>query len=386
MLASCAKEQDVNSGYSDGLYSGGAIVSDPSTPASPSEGQGEDQTQAGLITAGEWNDLDSWSQWQEVIARTEYSALPAYWSIFNNNRIAVNITDEGAKPVTDAIVKLKRNGSVIFAARTDNFGNAELWADLFQHNAVADFSTMSIEVNDGAIILTDVKAYKDGINTLTLPTPNVPSNRVEIAFVVDATGSMDDELEYLKTELLNVINRVKADNAGTDLLTASVFYRDEGDDYVTRKSDFTTDINTTLNFIKAQSAGGGGDFPEAVHTALNVALGELQWSAAAHTRLLFLLLDAPPHHETAVVNSLNASVKKAAEMGVKIIPITASGIDRETEFLMRFMALSTGGTYVFITDHSGIGGEHLEPTVGEYQVEYLNNLLVRLIGKYAKQN
>lgn len=75
---------------------------------------------------------------------------------------------------------------------------------------------------------------------------------------------------------------------------------------------------------------------------------------------------------------------KAAEKGIKIISVTASGIDKETEFLMRFISISTNGTYVFITDHSGIGESHLEPTVGQYQVEYLNDLMVRLINKYAQ--
>jgi hypothetical protein len=46
---------------------------------------------------------------------------------------------------------------------------------------------------------------------------------------------------------------------------------------------------------------------------------------------------------------------------------------------MRSLAIATNGTYVFITNHSGIGDEHLEATVGNYQVEYLNNLMVRLI-------
>jgi len=51
---------------------------------------------------------------------------------------------------------------------------------------------------------------------------------------------------------------------------------------------------------------------------------------------------------------------------------------------MRFLSISTNGTYVFITDHSGIGNSHLEPTVGPYQVEFLNNQMVRLINKYAE--
>lgn len=39
--------------------------------------------------------------------------------------------------------------------------------------------------------------------------------------------------------------------------------------------------------------------------------------------------------------------------------------------------------YVFLTDDSGIGNDHLEPTPSDYKVEKLNNLIVRLIEKYA---
>jgi len=38
----------------------------------------------------------------------------------------------------------------------------------------------------------------------------------------------------------------------------------------------------------------------------------------------------------------------------------------------------------FVTDHCGTGNEHLTPSAGEYQVEYLNNLMVRLIDKYLE--
>jgi hypothetical protein len=77
-------------------------------------------------------------------------------------------------------------------------------------------------------------------------------------------------------------------------------------------------------------------------------------------------------------------VQSAQKKGIRIIPVSASGIDHETEFLLRFLSISTSSTYVFITNHSGIGGPHLEPTVGPYQVEFLNNLMVRLIAKYGK--
>jgi len=210
------------------------------------------------------------------------------------------------------------------------------------------------------------------------------NERVELSFIVDATGSMSDELEFLKSDLADVIQRVENDNPALKIYTSSVFYRDEGDDYLTRKSEFSDNVNTTVDFIGNQSAGGGGDFPEAVHSAMKVGIEELEWASEAKTRIAFLLLDAPPHHESLVISDLQNSIIAAAQKGIKVIPITASGIDKETEFLMRFFSITTNGTYVFITDHSGIGNDHLEPTVGEYEVEFLNDLMVRLIKEYTE--
>jgi len=49
------------------------------------------------------------------------------------------------------------------------------------------------------------------------------------------------------------------------------------------------------------------------------------------------------------------------------------------------MASATGGTYLFLTDDSGIGSDHLEPAVGEYEVTLLNDLLVEVINRYVQE-
>ena len=74
-----------------------------------------------------------------------------------------------------------------------------------------------------------------------------------------------------------------------------------------------------------------------------------------------------------------ANARTAAGKGIRIVPLAASGVDKELEFLLRLTAIATGGTYTFLTNDSGIGGDHIEPTIGEYQVEILNDLLVRVI-------
>jgi len=138
-----------------------------------------------------------------------------------------------------------------------------------------------------------------------------------------------------------------------------------------------------VNFIKNQSAGGGGDFPEAVDTALSTAMNSLNWDKNARTKLLFLVLDAPPHTNLADIERVKKVIEKAAKLGIHIIPVASSGIDKSTEYLMRCLALTTNGTYVFLTDDSGIGGSHIKPTTDEYKVETLNGLLLRLIDQYT---
>ena len=200
----------------------------------------------------------------------------------------------------------------------------------------------------------------------------------------DATGSMGDEITFLKDDLLDIIEKASANASGISLRTGALFYRDEGDDYLTRTSNFSEAPQNTLKFIRNQKADGGGDYPEAVHTALEDALQKLSWEENNYARIAFLLLDAPPHYEQKVLKSIHTSVKTYAAKGIKLIPVAASGIDKKTEFLLRLMAIFTDGTYVFITDDSGVGEDHLEPTVGSYQTEQLNSLIVRLITKYTE--
>lgn len=354
-----------------------------SPSSSPGSGPGAPQNKSGVITAGEWNDLDNWNFWEKTIGQDDFKIMPDHWAFFNKNRISVQVTGTSGLPAIDAVVKLKRGGATIFSAKTDNKGNAELWADLYENNTDKTLAALTLDIDNGAKVLTNVKVYKQGINKATI-SPGLANNKVEIAFVVDATSSMSDELAYLKTELLDVISQAKKNNPGSVIATSAVFYRDAGDEYVTKVSQFTNEAAGTINFIKSQSAGGGGDFPEAVHSALDKAVNELNWSKNAKSRILFLVLDAPPHHDKEVMNSIQASIAKAAEKGIKVIPVTASGINKETEFLMRFFSMTTNGTYVFITNHSGIGNDHLIATVGDYKVEFLNDLMVRLINKYAQ--
>jgi hypothetical protein len=221
--------------------------------------------------------------------------------------------------------------------------------------------------------------FDKGINRITINQSCHASNDVDIAFVVDATGSMGDEIRYLQAELADIINHVSDKYKEINLRLGSVFYRDHGDEYLTRPFDFQTDPAALLQFIKNQSAMGGGDTPEAVDAALTSALNDLHWKEGARSKILFLVLDAPPHDDAR--DQVDKQILLAAQQGIRIVPIVCSGIDKSTEYLMRSMALATNGSYVFLTDDSGIGNKHIKPTTDEFRVELLNALVQRLIGE-----
>jgi hypothetical protein len=336
------------------------------------------------LTAGEINDFSKWEMWQDI-AENELNKWQKVWNMRFSNRYTVQVINKKGVPIVDSKVELFNNKTLLWTSKTDNTGKAELWENVFGEETESDLTKLSIIVtnNDIKHKIKKVKEFKDGINFLEIRSRCKTHSIVDIAFVVDATSSMSDEINYLKAELEDVILQMKT-KTQDEINLGSVFYRDIGDEYVTRKSSFSTKISTTIDFISNQSAAGGGDGPEAVDMALDMAINEMDWSENAATRLLFLVLDAPPHQNPEVLKKLELVTKKAAEKGIRIIPITASGVDKSTEYLMRSLALSTNGTYTFLTNHSGIGNNHIEPTTDSYKVELLNDLLVRLFVQYTQ--
>jgi len=298
-------------------------------------------------------------------------------------RYCVQLTNYKDKPLVNAKVYLQtKKGDTIWTASTDNTGKAELWLNMFDN--VSDGKNLFISVTDKgqSYKLSKPDKFHDGINFISIPAECYVPEKADIAFVVDATGSMGDEIAYLKAELEDVLNKIQKQHKDLTVNTASVFYRDRHDSYLVKKSDFSKTVKTTVDFISQQAAGGGGDFPEAVDAGLNAAINELSWSEDALAKVVFLILDAPPHNDAESVKKMQELSKKAAEKGIRIIPVTASGIDKSTEYLMRSIALATNGTYVFLTDDSGIGNAHIKPTTDEYQVEFLNDVFIRLINQY----
>ena len=360
-------------------------------------GSQQGNNQAGIVTAGEWCDLTHWPLWSKLMLSKDYTDKSEYWEFYTNNRVCVKVTDEKGTALAGVSVKLLRNNTTMWEAVTDNHGLAECWIGLYQKET-ANAANLQVSVDgkimeghpvvcpwDSTSVENDIDAHLPiAINQYVCAKAPKTTQQADIAFIVDATGSMADEIDFLKNDLTDIIGKVSSVRPSLTMRTAALFYRDEGDEYLTRHSDFTTDLSKTKKFVDKQKADGGNDYPEAVHTALERTLQDLSWDTSSRTRLAFLILDAPAHHEKNIIQSLQKSVATCAKQGIRLIPVAASGVDKNTEFMLRFFSIATGGTYVFITNDSGVGNDHIAASVGHYEVELLNQLIIRLIDYYTE--
>ena len=402
-LAGCAAADGAYTGGAAGGAggAGGGALMAPSEGGDASFDGGEENEikdpltiPAGQLTAAEWNDHEHYALWLAQFEQGQtledngvfyfYVQENKVWNLPYAGMLPVLVQKEGVA-VSGARVELLQEENVMYSAVTDAKGLA------FVFGNEQDFASYAVRVSCGGepvvVSLADA-TLTEGVLAVDVATAVEKQNVIELMFLIDTTGSMGDELSYIKAEVDDVIARVKEANPGVTVRLALLFYRDEvkkgqeqNDDYVTRYFDFTEDIEAQRENLNRQKPYGGGDYPEAIHTALAEAVSQ-NWSEGNSTKLIFHIADAPIHEIQQDADLYRDAILMAAKKGIRIIPVASSGVNKETEYLFRSEALLTGGTYTFLTDDSGIGNSHLEPTVGAFTVEFLNSMLVRLICEF----
>lgn len=388
VVVGCKAERlDSDSPYGDSTISpeGGMVSEKGDSVVDPDgdEHQGE-KPQAGQLSASEWSDLKNYNFWLGLFASGQESKEGLFAEHFNKgyfdtlNMIEV-VVKNNQENLSGIKVELLSSGQkVIYTAVSNANGKAYLFPSNKELTAIKQ---IGLNVNGEKVYYEYTYAKENNIVEYNIAKNNSKVNTIEIMFVIDTTGSMGDEISYLKAEIDYVIGSVKEAHQEAEIRLALLFYRDLSDDYVTRYFDFTTDIAKQKRNLAAQNADGGGDWEEAVEIALDEAVDK-NWSSDNTTKLLFHVLDAPPHFIPDVMNKYENAIRTASSKGIRMIPLASSGIDKYTEYLLRNEAMMTGGTYTFITNDSGIGEEHIEATVGETVVEYLNIMLIRIINEY----
>ena len=195
---------------------------------------------------------------------------------------------------------------------------------------------------------------------------------IDVAFCVDTTSSMDDEVAALRSTLLSVVERIRAVQPYGRLRIGGVAYRDQGEAYVAQPFDFTDDPSEAQRTILRVDTAGGGDGPEAVNEALDVAVNRLSWTPDGALRVLFLIGDAGPHLERG--RPYTETMRRAAEKGIKIVTVGCSGLDPTGEFVWRQLAAFTLGRFAFVS-YGGTADVHVDA----FPMNDLDDILARAV-------
>jgi hypothetical protein len=199
--------------------------------------------------------------------------------------------------------------------------------------------------------------------------------RVEVAFVLDTTGSMGGLIEGAKRRIWSIARRIGTGQPRPELRIALVGYRDLGDEYVTRVHDFSGDMDEVYANLSAFAAQGGGDGPEHVSAALHDAVHRVAWSGGQTLKVIFLVGDAPPHVDYQDGFDYRRHVREARARGI-VVETVQCGADPQTAAVWREVAQGGDGHYAQI---DGSGGMPLRVTPVDAELARLNAELSRTV-------
>jgi hypothetical protein len=177
--------------------------------------------------------------------------------------------------------------------------------------------------------------------------------RVEVAFVLDTTGSMGGLIEGAKRRIWSIARRIGEGRPRPELRIALVGYRDIGDEYVTRVHDLSGDMDEVYQVLSSFRANGGGDGPEHVSRALSDAVHRISWSQGPALRIIFLVGDAPPHVDYQDGYDYHRHVLEARQQGIVVETILCGG-DPQASAVWQQIASLGQGHYAQIDSQGGM--------------------------------
>ncbi|MBI4616268.1 MAG: VWA domain-containing protein [Planctomycetes bacterium] len=177
--------------------------------------------------------------------------------------------------------------------------------------------------------------------------------RVDVVFALDTTGSMGGLIQGAKEKIWSVVNQIARGKPAPVIRVGLVGYRDKGDDYVTKKTDLTDDLDLMYKELMAFDAQGGGDGPEHVNEALRVAVHEMSWTTDATLKILFLVGDYEPHMDYDDDVDYPATCEAAVRSGI-IVNAIRCGDNSECGRVWLDIANRSEGKFVTIAQDGGV--------------------------------
>lgn len=333
------------------------------------------------LTAGEVDDNANWDDY--LLYLRNYSGASII-ELDISERHQILVTDSQGNPVLGARIGIVANGEEVMVLRTHSNGRSLFFPRMLPPSNQSDSYTLNILLNGITESMTIQAGGSQREWTISHSGADQQQavTQLDIMFLVDATGSMADEINQLKENIRAIAAQIDDLPAQPNVRFGMVTYRDRGDDYLFNVTDFTPDVEQFAAALANVEAGGGGDYPEDLNEALSRAIHEPEWRVENSVSLIFLVADAPPHLDYGQQNHYGVEVLEAAERGIKIFPIASSGLDSQGEYVFRQLAQISAGRFIFLTygaEGAGSTGTETDLNVSDYTVSSLDALVVQIV-------
>ena len=352
----------------------GGAVSDMT--AAPADDIAPPESEAGPLRAGSVDDNADFAGYLEYLERIHSLGIPVR-DFDPSGRIVVSVTGTSGLPVAGAEVVVSAAGAEVAVVRTTADGTARFHPAAYGAPDVVSFDftvgSQTVSAAPGGV----ASFSSDAAGGATAPVA------VDVLFLLDATGSMGDEIDQLKASIDSVAARLSSLDSTPDIRFGMTLYRDVDDTFVTSTFDFTSDVESFRSALSNVVADGGDDYPEALDEGLAESLAAPAWRDPASTvQLIFLVADAPPQVGRQLQDGgYPASIVDAVSRGIKIFPVASSESDDQAEAVFRQLAQATGARFVFLSYGAGGaatgGSTDIDPT--DYEELSLDDLVVRLV-------
>jgi len=197
-----------------------------------------------------------------------------------------------------------------------------------------------------------VKGNSEEDNHLRSTWDTPKENILDLALVMDLTGSMGPWIENTKDTLKQVIDTVVQSYPDLEVRVAFVGYRDFPDNDIFTIHDFTFDLAKMKSYISGLRARGGADHPEDVAGGLYQLLN-LSWHPDS-TKLANLVADAPSHGEQ--YHSGSDSHPQGSPAGLELEDLVKQIRAKDISFTCYKLDDSTEQMYSKIKETYGEGG------------------------------
>jgi Mg-chelatase subunit ChlD len=316
----------------------------------------------------------------------EYARVPHHpYDV--SERLTFRVVDNAGKPVANAELTVRGGNEVLATGLSHPDGIFRLYPAALGTSATS-FTVLARVATAQGTRTVSAQVARDGprLTELKLDSPRSLPDPVplDVLFIMDTTGSMGEEIERLRATIEIIYANLAALRPRPLVRFGMVLYRDQGDIYVTKLVPFTDDLDAFQFQLDQVRAGGGGDTPEDLESALDDAVNAMDWNTGG-VRVGFIITDAEAHLDYGRQYTYIDAANDARARGIKLFSIGTGGLGLEGEYQLRQIAQLTDAKYIFLTygetgeSEGGKPGSVSHHTGSNWQAEKLEAIIIRFV-------